>query len=175
MKKIMVLFAAVVIAAVTHAASFAWSTTALTSDMSDIVDGGSYYLVALGTDTDVSSFKVFDDGTYDFGSYAVVDSGAVVGGGAAGQVTGLTETANGSNYALIIVDAAKAYWGVDIEAVTGIVTDPPTDAVASFDNTGYGSMMYTGTATVTAAIPEPTSGLLMLVGLAGLALRRRRA
>lgn len=35
----------------------------------------------------------------------------------------------------------------------------------------------TGTATVwtAAAIPEPTSGLLMLLGMAGLALRRRRA
>ncbi|MCR5413849.1 MAG: PEP-CTERM sorting domain-containing protein, partial [Kiritimatiellae bacterium] len=27
----------------------------------------------------------------------------------------------------------------------------------------------------TAAVPEPTSGLLMLLGVAGLALRRRRA
>ena len=33
----------------------------------------------------------------------------------------------------------------------------------------------TGGWTSTAAVPEPTSGLLMLVGLAGLALRRRRA
>ena len=29
--------------------------------------------------------------------------------------------------------------------------------------------------TVTGAVPEPTSGLLMLLGMAGLALRRRRA
>jgi hypothetical protein len=32
-----------------------------------------------------------------------------------------------------------------------------------------------GAATSWTAVPEPTSGLLMLVGLAGLALRRRRA
>ena len=31
------------------------------------------------------------------------------------------------------------------------------------------------TAWSTAAVPEPTSGLLMLLGMAGLALRRRRA
>ena len=31
------------------------------------------------------------------------------------------------------------------------------------------------TGITSASIPEPTSGLLMLVGLAGLALRRRRA
>ena len=33
----------------------------------------------------------------------------------------------------------------------------------------------TPTAWSTAAVPEPTSGLLMLLGMAGLALRRRRA
>ena len=35
---------------------------------------------------------------------------------------------------------------------------------------GYGTQSG-----VTQSVPEPTSGLLMLVGLAGLALRRRRA
>lgn len=33
----------------------------------------------------------------------------------------------------------------------------------------------TGSATAWTAVPEPTSGLLMLLGMAGLALRRRRA
>ena len=37
-----------------------------------------------------------------------------------------------------------------------------------FNGTVSGAGWYT-------AVPEPTSGLLMLVGLAGLALRRRRA
>ena len=44
----------------------------------------------------------------------------------------------------------------------------------SFNNwigeNGFNSVSFTA-----AAIPEPTSGLLMLVGLAGLAFRRRRA
>ena len=40
------------------------------------------------------------------------------------------------------------------------------DKQSSFAGAGW----YT-----TASVPEPTSGLLMLVGLAGLALRRRRA
>ena len=46
------------------------------------------------------------------------------------------------------------------------------------DNMGravFGGASTTPTAWSTAAVPEPTSGLLMLLGMAGLALRRRRA
>ncbi len=34
---------------------------------------------------------------------------------------------------------------------------------------------YVGTWSATSAVPEPTSGLLLLIGMAGLALRRKRA
>jgi hypothetical protein len=40
---------------------------------------------------------------------------------------------------------------------------------------GFGNQSANLTANSFAVVPEPTSGLLMLVGLAGLALRRRRA
>ena len=39
----------------------------------------------------------------------------------------------------------------------------------------FGDTTKAATAWSTAAVPEPTSGLLMLLGIAGLALRRRRA
>lgn len=173
MNKLMIVVAAICFATVTRAASFVWSTTVLTSTMDDVIDGGNYYLVALGTETDVSGFKVYNNGTYDFGGYTVVDTGIISGGSAAGQVAGLNESANGTYYALVVVDAAKSYWGVDTEVVVGIASDPPTDAISSFDNTTFGGMMYGDQATL--SIPEPTSSLLMLVGFASLALRRRRA
>ena len=51
-----------------------------------------------------------------------------------------------------------------------------TDATGagSIEDTSW-SIGYGTQAGVTQSVPEPTSGLLMLVGLAGLALRRRRA
>ena len=42
-------------------------------------------------------------------------------------------------------------------------------------STTSGKSSTIGSWTATAAVPEPTSGLLMLLGFAGLALRRKRA
>ena len=161
-----------------NAANCNWSTTAVTADMTGIIDGGTYWLVALGTDSGVAGgFTVFDDGTYDFGSYSVAGTGSVSGGAAGGTITGLSSANNGEYYALVIWDGVTGsggYFGVAEGVVAGIVEAPPTDATGiSFDNLGYGG--YMATDTLTTAVPEPTSGLLLLIGMAGLALRRRRA
>ena len=188
MKKLMIAAAAIVLATgFANAANCAWGTMAVTSDMSAMIDGGTYWLVALGADTGASSaFKVNSDGTYDFGAYSVVNTGTVSGGSAGGSLTGLSASDNGSYYALIVWDGVegvdgttgKGYYGVAEGMITGIVAEPPTDAeMINFDNLGYGGYMATTTHTVPVSgpVPEPTSGLLMLLGMAGLALRRRRA
>lgn len=70
-------------------------------------------------------------------------------------------TISSSSYAgdgTLVLNAASSHG--DINRTTTFLDDPPT--------AGDGGGWY-------AAVPEPTSGLLMLLGLAALALRRRRA
>ena len=178
MKKLMIAVAVALTAVAVNAANCNWNTMALTADMTGMIDGGTYWLVALGADSGVAGgFTVFDDGTYDFGSYSVAGTGSVNSGAAGGTITGLTAANNGNYYALVIWDGTTGpggYFGVAEGMIAGIVDAPPTDAnMIGFDNLGYGG--YMATDKLTTAVPEPTSGLLLLIGMAGLALRRRRA
>jgi len=53
-------------------------------------------------------------------------------------------------------------------AIRGFMDETFSGSTPSTKHDGYYTFSYS-------AIPEPTSGLLMLIGIAGLALRRRRA
>ena len=85
-----------------------------------------------------------------------------------------TTYANGSTaYAAVLYIEGDNYMG----NVATYTLDSDMDAsVGGLATTVFGNVgsSTTSTAWSTAAVPEPTSGLLMLLGMAGLALKRKR-
>ena len=177
MKKIVVVAVAIAMAAISQAAQVTWSATAITSTGST-----SYYAMFLdvtgmtGATADSVAKSIID------GSYAgkTVYEGAAVYNATKDQVavafakkTTLGDYANEQtiSYMTIVFDAANA-----ADAKNYMVTSGETPVIGQFSAAGLLAAPQGSQAGKTwTAVPEPTSGLLMLVGLAGLALRRRRA
>ena len=182
MKKLMIAAAIVCAAMVSQAASVNWQVDWVYSnyDAVNTYDDGSvvnYWVVNMLGSTDTSGLSVDKDGNLvNKDAYAVVGSGiGTLGPDGGSSAEGAI--ANDNYLALVVYDVANGLYGVsDANQVSGIVADPPTagSLAAAFQNDG-GGYMAANTPIPTEPVPEPTSGLLMLLGVAGLALRRRRA
>ena len=72
------------------------------------------------------------------------------------------------DFYIVIEDSGKTFTS---SPKSNIVMQPTGTATVAFGN----MTTQTQTAGNWQSVPEPTSGLLMLLGMAGLALRRRRA
>ena len=91
----------------------------------------------------------------------------------------------GFNESVDVIDGDFSWMGTiesDLEAeysFTLTATDPSSGSTYAASGMGATDAMYTGMGFVMAgtwsAVPEPTSGLLLLLGVAGLALKRKRA
>ena len=176
MKKIMILAAAIAMAAMANAAAVGWTIAGASSYV-----GGTYSLFVVGQNgvTGVDQIQALaatgaDLSAYTFANGNVAAQAVSVGAAASGK--SITYSGSGTD----THQAFAVLWNAD--ATSASVTSVASIEMAN-DSTSK-TFLFGNQATnlannkfdvSTSDVPEPTSGLLLLLGVAGLALRRRRA
>ncbi len=192
MKKLMIVCAAVVMAAAAQAATVNWTISNVysPSDSTAKIAAGSMsaWLFVTANSTDKTAGIPV---TTLAAVQTVLDSGDLTGlsslaaahasNAAAGNITGATGLEGFSSGTLtafaVVVDSTDLASAENYFLVSGGATKDATFTSA----TGAKTLLWGSQASITqaagawTAVPEPTSGLLMLLGMAGLALRRKRA
>ena len=183
MKKLVVAALAIASAVVVNAASVNWSMAngvlAPSPDGSASSGRASYYTMLIFTDSQASAV----DSAIAAGNYTSLSDLALssVQAGKSGQFSGAVNGLTGTSTTLFAV-VFDTYSTTETIADAGYYYKTGTVTQNTYDPTGsdpattavFTSTQMTGTWTAT-AVPEPTSGVMLLLGMAGLALRRRRA
>ena len=190
MKRILTLIA-VAVSMTSSAASFSWGsgTTAIAFDGTTLAGNATAYLVYLGTSTDTT--KLFTLTATEIVGASSADSGLTsTSKRTAGRVvetyqdtTG--QIANGATYgAYIVYNDGKKNWfnfSSTVYTVAGLEDDTSSLATANFEfNLGTKTEINPSSSSPSAgggwyaAVPEPSTAMLALAGLA-LLIKRRRA
>ena len=186
MKKLMFMLSAVAMAVGVQAASVNWTCTYVQAgNESDTVSGVAYFLTTdmlAYSDAQALAGKGADAITTALGSaYSFQGSGGsftVKSANAVPNATlGLTDGSSYTGYLMIfdtatVTDSSHFYLTStkDFDTMSGADDSTKVSWGSQFDNT-----KTAGAWASAGSVPEPTSGLLMLIGMAGLALRRKRA
>ncbi len=184
MKKILIGCCAAVLAVAANAASVNWSMAngvlSPSPDGSAMTGRASYYTMLVFNNDDAAAvLSALSGSTID---YSALSSMAVSSyqAGKPGLFSGVVNDLTGASATLfaVIFDTAS---GETIDKAgyyykTGTVTQNTYDPTGSDPATtaSFTSDQMTGAWQPLGNIPEPTSGLLLLLGVAGLALRRKQ-
>ena len=180
MKKLVIAAAIVCVAAMSQAASITWgaATAANWVDKDGNVmteakaDAGKFVLVYLG------------NGTADWDSATVVNEGTVTFASSMGKNTAKAAGAFNFTFGVEGAPVENDIFGVmfqdtngnlaQLETVEGAPIATEFKITGMTDNTYMGQMQFASSNYTVASVPEPTSAMLLLLGVAGMALRRRR-
>ena len=196
MKKLIIVAAIAAGALASQAASFLWETSGKAYSIADATMAAG---LAAGTTYGAGSANK-DSMSNQISSYGATWSYVITL--TAGSTTDTLSGSLGSGdfssryinktLSSTIWDSATADTPVTVDysiVLTGTLTDGQSQSWTITSDTIEGSTSYAGVGDITFAtsgpsswstpggsgVPEPTSGLLMLIGMAGLALRRKRA
>ena len=179
MKKIIIAAAVALMGIAVNAATVNWSVNAVQNSPDNTVGAG--WIV-----------QIFDSSvTYDYtkavsGDISAWVSGTTVAAGTTFRAAGSTTMDNGTSKSIyMVIYDATSIASADNYIVSDVMTIT-ANAAGSPVSSGFGSMIATTaaankflnsswTAVPSESVPEPTSGLLLLLGMAGLALRRKQA
>ena len=192
MKKVIIALAAVAMGVAANAASVNWQASkGALYDGADtpakITSGNAYlmFVTASYTQSDLVAAFAAADGDAAATLTAMGASGALATGAA--SIGSSTSRPSGTSTYALTADAT-AYFVVfnDDKMYVSYTTDVLYDTVTGEGSATFGTSLASSSKTTLQAadgysaagwyaVPEPTSGLLMLLGMAGLALRRKRA
>ena len=183
MKKIVFAIAVAVTAAAVNGASFKWQTTGTPASKTFYGADGTSTIAGM-------TVYLFDAATIDQGGLVT----ALRGGGSISDYTSVAtatldsdsrlaastfiygEVGTTYSFFMAIVDGDNLFVSAGVSG-NAQASDTPSlsfGGIKAATQNNLGDAAYSAAGWYT-TVPEPTSGILMLVGLAGLALRRRRA